>query len=74
MPSFVRRLNESLRVGNEVRVVILETNGKQVRIGIEAPRDTQILRAELAPPADHVAPESSATLEPVSPRTPGGRE
>lgn len=42
-----RRVSESLMIGNDIRVQIMEINGRQVRIAIEAPKDIVILRQEL---------------------------
>ena len=46
-----RRAGESLRIGNDIKIHILEnkTNRRtsQIRIGIEAPREVKILRSEL---------------------------
>lgn len=42
-----RRPTESLMIGNDIRVQIMEVNGRQVRIAIEAPKDIVILRQEL---------------------------
>ena len=42
-----RRNGESIVIGNEVVVTVLEVRGDQVRIGIDAPRDVQIHREEV---------------------------
>ena len=42
-----RKLDESIRIGDEISVKVLGVSGQQVRLGIEAPRDVQIDRAEL---------------------------
>ena len=42
-----RRKNESVLIGNNVTVRVLDVINGQVRIGIEAPQDTKILRREL---------------------------
>lgn len=42
-----RRLQEQIRIGDQITITILRVKGNTVRIGIEAPRDTRILRAEL---------------------------
>lgn len=47
-----RKLMESIDIGDNVKVTILRVKGQQVRIGIEAPRETRIRRSEL-PPADN---------------------
>jgi carbon storage regulator len=44
-----RRPGEIVNIGSDVRVEVLEVRGNQVRIGITAPPDVKILRAELAP-------------------------
>ena len=42
-----RRLNESILIGDDVTVTILGVTPGGVRIGIDAPRDTSINRAEI---------------------------
>ena len=42
-----RKLDQSIQIGDEISVKVLGVSGQQVRLGIEAPRDVQIDRAEL---------------------------
>jgi len=42
-----RRAGESIVIGDEVRVVVLDVRGDTVRLGIEAPRSIQVHRAEV---------------------------
>lgn len=42
-----RKHNESITIGDHVRVTVLEIRGTQVRLGIEAPRDTPVNRTEI---------------------------
>jgi carbon storage regulator len=42
-----RKLGESINIGDQIRVTIIEIHGNQVRIGIEAPRETKIYREEV---------------------------
>ncbi|NIS38322.1 carbon storage regulator CsrA [Candidatus Saccharibacteria bacterium] len=42
-----RRLGESINIGDEIKVTVVEIDGKQVKIGIEAPKDIQIFREEV---------------------------
>ena len=42
-----RRLGEAITIGEEVRVVIVDIDGNQVKLGIEAPRQIEIYREEL---------------------------
>jgi carbon storage regulator len=42
-----RKKNETLRIGDDVLVTIVDVQGDQVRLGITAPRKVSILRQEL---------------------------
>lgn len=42
-----RRTDESIVIGDEVRITILSVKGKQVRIGITAPPDVSVHREEI---------------------------
>lgn len=42
-----RKIGESLKIGEDIELVILDINRGQVRVGIEAPRTTNIVRTEL---------------------------
>lgn len=42
-----RKKNEVLRIGDDILVTVVDIQGDQVRLGISAPRDIQILRQEL---------------------------
>lgn len=42
-----RKAGESIVIGNQVRVTILEIQGRQIRLGIEAPGDISVHRGEV---------------------------
>lgn len=42
-----RRLNESIRIGDDVEVTVIEVRGDQVRLGIAAPRAIAVHRKEI---------------------------
>jgi carbon storage regulator len=42
-----RKLGESIVIGNNVRVTILEMQGKQIRLGIDAPTEVPVHRGEV---------------------------
>ena len=45
--TLTRKIGESIRIGDDIIVVVKEIKGKQVRLGIEAPRDIYVCREEL---------------------------
>ena len=42
-----RRVGETLMIGDDVEVTVLGVKGNQVRIGIAAPKTTQVDRKEI---------------------------
>ncbi len=42
-----RKAGESIVIGNDVVITVLEVRGGQIRIGIDAPRDIAVHRAEI---------------------------
>jgi len=56
-----RKLGQSIKIGDEVEVVVLEVRGEQVRIGIRAPKNVSVHRKEVY---DQIHPdENGATGE-----------
>ncbi|MCH7782683.1 carbon storage regulator CsrA [candidate division KSB1 bacterium] len=42
-----RKVGESINIGNNIKVTIINMDGGQVRLGIEAPRDVIVHREEI---------------------------
>lgn len=42
-----RRVGETLVIGDDVRVVVIEVKGSQVKLGINAPKSTPVHREEV---------------------------
>ena len=47
MLALSRRINESIIIGNDIEITILEVKGEQVKIGISAPKSVPIYRKEI---------------------------
>ena len=53
-----RRVGETLTIGDNIEVTVLEVRGGQVRIGVNAPRDVVVNRKEIL---TRLKPEADTT-------------
>lgn len=42
-----RKLGESIRIGDDIRITVVETDGRAVKLGIDAPRSVIVHREEV---------------------------
>jgi carbon storage regulator len=42
-----RKIGQSIVIGDEIEVVVLEVRGEQVRVGIRAPKSVSVHRKEI---------------------------
>ena len=42
-----RKVNESIMIGDNIEVVVVQVHGEQVKIGINAPREVAVHRKEV---------------------------
>jgi len=42
-----RKIDEAIRIGEDIRIVLVQIKGGQVRLGIECPPHVRVLREEL---------------------------
>ncbi len=47
MLALARKVNESIMIGNDVEITLLEIKGDQVKLGINAPKSVPIYRKEI---------------------------
>ena len=47
MLTLTRKVGESVRIGEDITVVVKEIKGRQIRLGIVAPRHVYVCREEL---------------------------
>lgn len=60
-----RKKNETLRIGEDILVTIVDVQGDQVRLGITAPREVSILRQELYEAVKNSNTQAALTLQNV---------
>lgn len=56
-----RRINESIQIGTDIEIMVIDVRGDVVRLGITAPQSTQIWRKELW---DVIVKENRTAAEP----------
>ncbi|MEM4408311.1 MAG: carbon storage regulator CsrA, partial [Candidatus Caldarchaeum sp.] len=42
-----RKVSQSIMIGDEIEIVVLEVRGEQVRLGIRAPKQVEVHRKEV---------------------------
>ena len=42
-----RKVNESIVIGKDITITVLEIKGNRIRLGIEAPKECRVVRSEL---------------------------
>ncbi|MBH1942465.1 carbon storage regulator CsrA [Mobilitalea sibirica] len=47
MLALSRKVNESIMIGNDIEITVLEVKGDQIKIGISAPKSVPIYRKEI---------------------------
>lgn len=47
MLALSRKANESIMIGNDIEITVLEVKGEQVKIGIRAPKSVPVYREEV---------------------------
>jgi len=47
MLALTRKVNESIIIGNNIEITVLEIRGDQVKIGINAPKSIPVYRKEI---------------------------
>ncbi|MBG07572.1 MAG: carbon storage regulator CsrA [Bdellovibrionota bacterium] len=56
-----RKLGESIAIDDHIKIVVVQIKGKQVRLGIKAPKETKIHREEVYKAIQEQNQEASRT-------------
>lgn len=63
-----RRIGESIKIGDDISVVVLDVSGSQVRLGIEAPKGVSVDRTEIAERKAAGFPKPTSAGDPATPK------
>ena len=47
-----RKVGETVLIGENIRIIVVQVRGTQIRLGIEAPPDQLVLRKEVKPDSE----------------------
>ncbi len=57
-----RKLNESIKIGDSIEIIVIEVKGEQVKLGVHAPKSIGVHRGEVY---DAIQTENQAALESI---------
>ena len=60
-----RKLGESIKINDDIKVTIVQIKGKQVRVGIDAPKSTKIHREEVYMAIQKQNQQAASSASPV---------
>lgn len=63
MLALSRKQGESIVIGNDIEITVLEVKGEQVKIGIKAPKSVPVYRQEIYNEIQEANRETVATLD-----------
>ena len=58
-----RKPGESIKLGDNIEIILVAVEGQRVRIGIKAPREVRILRTEVEPDISKMNQQSAFQIE-----------
>lgn len=65
MLALTRKVNESIMIGNDVEITVLEIRGEQIKLGISAPKSVPVYRKEVYVQIQDANKEALAQENPV---------
>ena len=64
-----RKIDEKIKIGNDITITLIDVHGDQVKIGVEAPKNVKVFRQEVfdaIQTENREAAASSAAMEALS--------
>lgn len=54
-----RKIDEKIKIGNDITITLIDVHGDQVKIGVEAPKNVKVFRQEVF---DEIQKENKAAV------------
>lgn len=61
-----RKVDEKIKIGNDITLTIIEVRGEQVKIGVEAPKNVKVFRQEVFNAIQNENKAAAANTESIS--------
>ena len=61
-----RKIDEKIKIGEDITITLIDVHGDQVKIGVEAPKNVKVFRQEVF---DAIQKENKAAVAPKEPAT-----
>jgi len=61
-----RKINESIMIGDDIEIVVIDVRGDQVKLGIKAPRNVTVHRTEVYKDIQDQNQEAASSSVPTS--------
>lgn len=58
-----RKVDEKIKIGNDITITLIEVRGDQVKIGVEAPKNVKVFRQEVFEAIQSENKEAAANSE-----------
>lgn len=65
MLCLTRKVQESIQIGSDIRIVLIRIKGGAVRIGVDAPKCVKVMRGELLTKDEKQEPAPDEKQEPA---------
>ncbi len=60
-----RKINEKIKIGDDIEITVVGISGGAIRLGVEAPRSVKILRSEVYEEIQRQNKESAAEIDQI---------
>ncbi len=60
-----RKIDQKIKIGNNITLTIIEIHGDQVKIGVEAPKEVKVFRQEVFTAIQKENKSAAQTLKPL---------